>query len=111
MIKIYCRTTSKGKQTFYLNTGKTDYYLFMQDYRASNKQHFAKGQPLNDALDMKGVHSTATRKTIEKLLPAIRYVEKEYGITVLNGSDKTNKKRAPYKRERFSWTDLEEFVG
>ena len=99
---VYCKTIAKGKQAFYLSAGGKEYSLFVQSYRVSNREFFGHGQVLDRALDTRGIHSYATLKTIEKLRPAIKYIEKEYGIAVLDGTlKKDNKKRAPYNRRKF----------
>lgn len=99
---VYCKTISKGTQAFYLSANGEDYLLFVQSFRWSNKEYFANGKPLSVALSTSGVHSTATMKTIEKLRPAIRYIEKEYEIAVLNRTlKKGDKKKASYNRQKF----------
>ena len=102
MTSIYCKVIAKGKQAYYLRVDSNDYMLFIQSYKRSNKDYFADGRPLPIAFDTKGIHSTATLKTIERLRPAIKYIEKEYGICVLDSTKKKfDKTKAPYKRQRF----------
>lgn len=102
MTSIYCKTIAKGKQAYYLRVNNNDYMLFIQNYKKSNRDYFADGQPLSVVFGSKNVHSTATLKTIERLRPAIRYIEKEYGICVLDSTKKMHDKtKAPYKRQRF----------
>ena len=45
---IYCTTTAKGEQTFYLMAQGTKYFLFAQAYRRSNKEVFEQGISLYD---------------------------------------------------------------
>lgn len=102
MLNIYCKTVSKGKQAYYLRVNSSDYLLFIQNYKRSNKEYFSCGQPISVVFGAKNIHSTATLKTIERLRPAIRYIEKEYDICVLDSTKKRHDKtKLPYKRQRF----------
>ena len=106
--KIYCKATSKGIHTFYLSVDKKEYFLFKQNYRKSNREFFMNGKFLTEILNATNVHSHATRKTIEKLLPAINYIEKEYDIAVLEKTKrKDDKKRNYFKRKKFMFIDLD----
>lgn len=99
--EIYCKSIADGKQEFHLRVGQKSYLLFIQSYRASNRDYFENGKPLTVALDITHVHSWATRKTIEKLLPAIKYIEKEYGIAILDRTlKKESKKKTSYNRSK-----------
>ena len=110
--KISYKATSKGIHTFYLSVDKKEYFLFKQNYRKSNREFFMNGKFLTEILNATNVHSHATRKTIEKLLPAIRYIEKEYGIAVL---EKTKRKddinRNQFKRKRFAFIGFDTEVA
>lgn len=100
---IYCKVIAKGQQAFYLDTGNREYLLFIRNYRKSNCEFFGRGQELTRALSTSGVHSRATLKTIERLLPAIRYIEKTYDISVLNSTVKKSvKKKQQYKRHKLA---------
>ncbi len=103
MTKIYCRTTEKGVQTFYLSDGSQDYFLFSQDYRVSVKDYFKHGVSLDIALNAKSNHSTAVRKTAQKLVSYIKYMESESNITIFDKRrDKKNfkSKNKPYSRAK-----------
>lgn len=100
-VTVYCEVAEKGKQAFYLGADNKKFLLFIQNYKKSNREFFAGGQMLDRALSTSGIRSTATLKTIERLRPAIRYIEKEYGISVLNGTiKKSAKKKQAYKRQK-----------
>ena len=87
---IYCRRNDRGKHDFFLRTKVEDIYLFTQDYRKGVHAYFSKGVYLEHACDhTRSRHDTAIMKTMEKIPSFIRYVEKEYGIEVL---EKTKKK-------------------
>ena len=106
--EIYCKTIVGGKQEFHLRMGQVSYLLFVQSYRASNRDYFGNGKPLTAALDITGVRSWATRKTIEKLLPAIKYIEKEYDIAILERTlKKERKKKAGYHRSKIKSVNFE----
>lgn len=91
--KIECRTTAKGIQSYYLIIGDKEYYLFCQNFRKSNKEFFGAGRYLDAALNFTGVHSYSVKRTIEKLKTYIPYIEKEYGIAILNKTKRLKNKR------------------
>ena len=105
--KVYCRTVAKGRQAFYVNANGKEYFLFEQDFRASNKEFFKKGYYLTDKVDYSKVRSTAVRMTLEKLPSYIRYIESEYGVSIYEKTKKKleTKHRNPYKRATFRWQD------
>ena len=80
---IYCTTTAKGEQTYYLMAQGTKYFLFVQAYRRSNKEVFEQGISLFDLRKLKKHCSYSVRHTATKLPAYIRYVEQEFGITIL----------------------------
>lgn len=104
--KIYCRTVAKGKQSFYVMVNGKRYFLFTQDYRKSNKEFFQNGVGISKINHYGNVHSTAVRKTLDKLPSYIRYIEKEYGVAIYDKTQnalKLQKKQKAYKREKFLW--------
>lgn len=103
MKTIYCITTDKDEQTFYLCDGGKEYYLFRQKYRVSVKEFFGKGVDLVMALSAKASHSEAVRRTAEKLVPYIKYIESEMGIVVFNKKNARKDyrgKNKPYNRAK-----------
>ncbi len=83
-MKIYCLTTDKGRQTFYLDACGETHYLFTQDYRHGVKEYFGRGVCVDNALDIsRARNDSAIIRTMRKLPLYIKYIEKEYGITVL----------------------------
>lgn len=80
---IYCTTTAKGEQTFYLMAQGTKYFLFVQAFRRSNKNIFGHGVSLFDLRKLKKNCSFSVRHTATKLPAYIRYVEQESGISVM----------------------------
>ena len=79
---IVCKTTGKSEQSYFLEMDNKLYFLFKQDYRVSNKEYYAKGVNVNDAVDYSKTHSEATRNTMERLRKALTRLEKETGIAV-----------------------------
>ena len=96
---IYSRTTDKDKQTFYLVSQDREYYLFTQKFHRGVKAFFHNKVLLKDALDIsKSRHDTALIKTMTKLPIYIKYIEKEYGIAVM---ETTIKKKAKTRYNSF----------
>lgn len=108
--KIFCRTVAKGKQSFYVTVAGKRYYLFTQDYRVSNKEFFQNGVGISEINNYSGVHSTAVKRTLDKLPSYIRYIEKEYGVAIYEKTQKAQilkKKQKSYKREKFLWRHID----
>jgi hypothetical protein len=86
---IYCKPTEKGMHSFYLINGDEEYYLFSQAYRRSVANYYGRGVLFDNAIKYSKAHNdSAITRTMTKLPMYIRYIEKEYGIYVL---DKTKK--------------------
>ena len=87
---IICKSTVKGIHSFYLLSGKEKYFLFNQTYRKGVDEYFSKGVLFNDAINYSKAHNdSAIKRTMGKIPMYVRYLEKEYGLMVLN---KTKKK-------------------
>lgn len=103
--KVYCVTTKRNTQSFYVSIGGKEYFLFSQGYRTSNKEYFENGVTLEDMGNYN--HSLAVRKTLDKLPTYLRYVEKEYGIEIYQ-KDKKNKRNNNnkiYKKGMKEWEE------
>ena len=104
--KIYSKLASNGKQSLYLKADGKEYYLFTQNYRVSVKNYYQTPITINRALDFSCADGIAVKKTMEKLRAYIPYVEKEFGIFVLNKttkaqrSNKTGRRRCGYDEEK-----------
>ena len=98
--KIYCKISSKGAHNFYISTDEGEYFLFSQNYRRGVNDYFKNGVNLNEVFNFaRCKYDNAVIRTKSKLPMYIKYVEKEYGITIL---DKTKKKKSNYKyKERY----------
>ena len=94
---IYCTTTAKGEQTFYLMSQGTKYLLFVQAFRRSNKEVFEQGVSLFDLRKLKKHRSFSVSHTATKLPTYVRYIEQEYGISVM---EMTKRKQEGWKNEK-----------
>ena len=75
--------------------------MFSQDYRKSVKNYYAGGVSLREALNNpRGGKDHALRKTMEKLPGYIKYIEKEYGIAVLEQTLRKEERNRAHKRAR-----------
>jgi hypothetical protein len=89
MTKVYCRTTDKGQQTFYVLHENRTYYLFSQDYRVSNKTYFRNGLFVSEVYDFSRTNSFCVRKTLEKIQRMLPYLEQEYDIVLTRRKQKS----------------------
>ena len=81
---VYCLTTDKGVQSFYLEAYGETHFLFSQNYRRGVKEYFGRGVHIDAAMDFsRAGRNSAVLSTMTKLPSYIKYVEKEYGIQVL----------------------------
>lgn len=81
--KIYCRTTAKGVQSYYLTDGKENHFLFTSAYRKSNRDFFSQGRCIQEVLDARRHTSASVQRISARLISAVKYIESEYGICVL----------------------------
>ena len=94
---IYCETTAKGIQSFFINANGETHFLFSQNFRRGVKDYFERGVRIDEAINFKRANgNSAIIHTMEKLPSYIRYVEREYGMEVLR---KTARKNQAYKRK------------
>lgn len=86
---IYCRPTAQGIHSFYITSEGEEFFLFSQNYRKGVHSYFSKGVRLDEAYDYsKTNRDSAVIKTMNKLPMYIKYIEREYGITILNQTKK-----------------------
>ena len=89
---IYCEPTERGVHSFFLIADGQEYFLFRQNYRKGVQAYFSKGVPLADAINFSKTHNdSALIRTMSKLPMYIKYVEKEYGIEILEQTKKRNR--------------------
>lgn len=94
---VFCTPTAKGIHSFYLTYEGEDYFLFNQNYRKGVHEFYSDGVSLNAALKFALAHQdSAILRTMEKLPMYIKYVEKEYGIAVLEQTIKKQKSLSRY---------------
>ena len=92
---IYCETTAKGVQSFFINANGETHFLFSQNFRRGVKDYFERGVRIDEAINFKRANgNSAIIHTMEKLPAYIRYVEREYGMEVLR---RTARKNQTYK--------------
>ena len=88
---IYCKSTSHGVHSFFLLSDAGEFFLFSQNYRKGVDSYFSKGVRLDEARDFsRSNRDCAIIKTMNKLPIYIKYIEKEYGITVLEQTKRKN---------------------
>lgn len=91
-ITIYCQSTSHDVHSFYLTVNGEKYFLFSQNYRKGVHGFYSKGVLLNDAIDYsRAGRDIAIVRTMKKIRMYIKYIEKEYGIEVLNQTKRRNR--------------------
>ena len=93
---VICMIDAKGKHSFYLNVAGARYYLFQQNFYRGVNEYYKNGVPLDRAMSFAHSHKdNAIIRTMQKLPMYIKYIEKEYSITVFN---KTAKRNAAHSR-------------
>lgn len=95
--RVYCKTTAKDVQSYFLTDGKNDYYLFNSGFRRSNKEFFSQGRFIQEVLDARRHVSASVQRISIRLISAIRYIESEYGICVLQRTAKKQQKKRSVK--------------
>ena len=89
---IYCEPTERGVHSFFLIADGQEYFLFRQNYRKGVQAYYSKGVPLADAINFSKTHNdSALIRTMSKLPMYIKYVEKVYGIEVLERTKKKSR--------------------
>lgn len=108
-VTVFCKTTAKAMQSFFVKVDGRDYFLFQQDFKKSNKEFFHNGVSVNSINRYSGVHSMAVKKTLDKLPSYIHYIEKEYNLAIYEKTKKKldEKKKNTYKRNTFRWQDYD----
>ena len=94
---IKCTGNNMGGHSFYINHDGVDYLLFNQRYHTGVNRTFKNGIDLTNSLNPKTAKGdTAVLKTISKMKPYIKFIEKEYQVKILDTSIKkgvVNKKK------------------
>jgi len=89
---IYCETQGKAVHAFYMLSEGEIYYLFSQGYRKGVQAFYHKGVRLDESMDYSKAHKdTAIERTMSKIPMYIKYIEKEYGIEVLEQTKRRNR--------------------
>lgn len=88
---IYCEPTDRGVHSFFLISDGQRYYLFSQHYRKGVQGYFSKGVSLNESIDFSRARKdSAIIRTMSKIPMYVKYIEREYGIEVLDQTKKKN---------------------
>lgn len=91
--KIYCEPIERGTHSFYLTVDGQQYYLFSQNYRRGVQEYFSKGVSIYESMNYSKTHrDEALIRTMTKIPMYINYIEKEYGVQVLEQTKKKNVK-------------------
>lgn len=80
---IFCETNANGCQDFYLKHGDKKYFLFEQSFRKTIKSFFGNGVSLERGMKFANTTSFAVRNVMSKLPIYIKYIEKEFGVAIL----------------------------
>lgn len=89
---IYCKPTECGVHIFFMIDNGHEYYLFSQDYRKSVQEYYSRGVLLNESINFSKSHKdSAIRRTMSKIPMYVKYIEKEYGIEILEQTKKKNR--------------------
>ena len=67
---VFCKTTAKATQSFFVKVGGREYFLFEQDFRKSNKEFFRNGV---------GVHAINNYSSVRRLAREKVVRQSEYG--------------------------------
>lgn len=103
---VFCKTTAKETQTFFIKAGGKVYFLFEQNFKKSNKDFFSKGVSIDSIGDYSNAHSYSVKKTLDKLPQYIRYIEKEYNISIYKRTKNKTNKQYKGKSEISKWDNL-----
>lgn len=83
--KVYCTHDDYAFLNFYVKANDGDYFLFQQKYRSSLEDYYSKGVIIKDAINLsKAKFNEGLTKVMHKLPTYIKYIEKEYGIQILD---------------------------
>ena len=107
--KVICKNLDWGTHVFYVVVNGKEYFLFSQDYKRTVEEFFKHGININELNNYSIAHSSAVRKTLDKIPLYLHYVEKEFGVEIYTktNNNKSSKKLKPYKRESFRWQDYD----
>ncbi|MBR6385126.1 MAG: hypothetical protein IKS03_03270 [Ruminococcus sp.] len=83
---IICKNSStKGIINFFAEDSTQSYFLFQQKFRHSTYDFYKKGIPVRQAFSHRSTHRDRAIENVIKRLPSqISYIEKEYGVAILN---------------------------
>ena len=100
---IYCKNEEHGKLNFYLQANGEEHYLFSRHYCRLASDYYSKGVSVDKALSR--TSSRLLNEISDKLPSILRYIEKEYDVSVLKS---TFKKSNDGKRKSIRISKLRE---
>ena len=100
---IYCKNVEHGKLHFYLKAEGEEHYLFNRGYNGLASRYYSNGVSIDKALSK--TSSPMLNEISDKLPSILRYIEKEYGVSVLKS---TFKKSDSGKRKSIRISKLRE---
>ena len=100
---IYCKNEGQKNLNFYVKVNSKEYLLFSHYYSTGLKEYYQNGVHVNDIGKAEKCHNYIVRRIATKLKSYLRYVENEYGVVVLEKTDKrAHKIDKSYKRAKFN---------
>lgn len=100
MTAIFCKTTAKGKQSYYVTNGAQNIILFTAAFRKSNKEYFGSGCTVSDVFKARRHYSTSVRHVAERIISAIKYIEREYELSIFDQTAKSKSTKLKNKKEQ-----------
>lgn len=98
---IICKAAS-GRLEFFACSGREEMFLFSQRYDRAVFERFRRGVELGEALTptKRRGRNLPLEKVSDKLPAYIRYVEQEYGVSLLHNRAADNRRSLRVKAER-----------
>ena len=102
---IFCKTTSKGTHTFFIKMDEGTKYLFKQNFRRGVNNYFSGGVSVGQLFDVCKTNDYSVRHTKQKLQSYLKYIEKEYEVSVLNADKRKHNKLKSQLKSQFKLSD------
>lgn len=105
--KVFSKVVANGTESLYIKIKGREYFLFSQNHYKSVSEFYGDGVDLNRALDFTACDRIPVHKTMEKLRAYIPYIEKEYGICILNKTFQKSHCQRRRVRAEYDYGDYE----
>ena len=97
--RIYCKNPRKGVHSFYVEVDGKEYFLFNQRFHLGVENAFRNGVRLDGIFNYEKASRNATvLRTCLKIPSYIRYIENEFGIIVLDQTQRKEKQIQAFKK-------------